>query len=225
MDFKYKTELHCHTSEASRCATENTADTVKKYIEAGYTTLTLTNHFARGHMYEHESFDDYVDRYFGAVRLARDSADGAIHIICGMELNLSESSNDYLVFGASEELIRKSPGIFDMSISEAHDYLASFGCIVLQAHPMRFGITMIRPEWVDGYEVLNTHTAWDSHNKIARLWAQEVGGDGKILTSGTDHHDADNMPTGGIITAEPITSEEELLSVLRSSEYELLDLR
>ena len=41
MGITYKTELHCHTAEASTCAHETAAATVEKYIRHGYTTLVL----------------------------------------------------------------------------------------------------------------------------------------------------------------------------------------
>lgn len=44
---KYKTELHCHTSEISACSRETGAEVAAKYIAHGYTTLVVTNHFEK----------------------------------------------------------------------------------------------------------------------------------------------------------------------------------
>ena len=54
---------------------------------------------------------------------------------------------------------------------------------------------------------------------IAEAWAEKYG---KIKTSGTDHHDPDHQPRGGILTDFPITSEKQLIEVLRSGNYELI---
>ena len=45
----FKTELHCHTSDFSSCAHINGADTAEKYVNAGYRTLVITNHFVKGY--------------------------------------------------------------------------------------------------------------------------------------------------------------------------------
>ena len=42
---EYKTELHCHSRDASGCSSESAEGIVRKYTEAGYTTVCLTNHF------------------------------------------------------------------------------------------------------------------------------------------------------------------------------------
>ena len=220
MTGKYKTELHCHTSEASACASECGADTVKQYIECGYTTLVVTNHFSPYQIGE-MPYDRFVKNLFDAAETARKAAGDRLYVLTGMELKLRGSGNEYLVFGVTEEMLMDRTDIFDMSLDEAHRYFNGYGLPLIQAHPMRYGITMVEPELVDGYEVLNAHSAWNSHNDIAHLWAKSVGGEGKILTAGTDHHDHVNTPTAGILTDEPITNSDELIRVLQSGHYDI----
>jgi len=42
---KYKIELHSHSAESSRCGLIEAAEVVKKYKEAGYSALVLTDHY------------------------------------------------------------------------------------------------------------------------------------------------------------------------------------
>ncbi len=90
---------------------------------------------------------------------------------------------------------------------------------MIQAHPFRKCMTTIDPSLIEAYEVYNGHPFHDSHNSIAEAWARHHG---KIMTSGTDHHDANHIPCGGIRTTAPITSVEQLIAVLRSGKYDLI---
>lgn len=223
-EYKYKTDLHCHTAEASSCSSEGGADTVEKYIKCGYSSVVITNHFSPNHFRNFGgTYESFVDRYFGAVETAREAAAGRINVLYGLELKTGDSFDDFLVYGVDREMMLSFPDIFECDLSKFYPYFSERGCLVIQAHPMRFGITLNDPRWLDGYEVINTHTEWDSHNDIAAVWAREVGGPGKILTAGTDHHDAQNIPSSGILTKEPVTSNSRLVEILRSGDYTLFE--
>lgn len=43
--YKYKTELHTHTSPCSGCSEIPPKDVVKTYADLGYTTIVICNHF------------------------------------------------------------------------------------------------------------------------------------------------------------------------------------
>ena len=218
----YKTDLHCHTSELSGCSSESASDTVNRYAELGYTSVVITNHFSP-HEYKRTGLEyrDYVERHFQVAEDAAAEANGKLNIIPGLELRISSSNNDYLVFGATREVLWDIPDVFGMSLSALHAYLSAAGCLLIQAHPFRWDITIVRPECVDGYEVLNTHGFQKNHNDIAMLFAKSVGGEGKILTAGSDHHDAWQTPTSGIMTEEPIVSAPQLVSVLKEGRYHI----
>jgi len=221
----YKTDLHCHTSEISGCSSESAADTVERYIELGYTSVVITNHFTIDNL-KHLglSYEEYVDRHFEVAEEAAKLVSGRLNVIPGLELNVKHTGNDYLVFGATREILLGLPDIFNMTIPDIHDYLAENGCLLIQAHPMRFEVTLVRPHWVDGYEVLNTHVNHPNHNDIAMLIAKSIGGEGKILTAGSDHHDREQTPTSGIVTREPIKDAAQLVSILKSGEYHIFGL-
>lgn len=221
---EYKTELHCHTAEISGCSQEPGADVAKKYIEAGYTTLVVTNHFTKWGFdsYPGDTWEKKLDHYYDAVDLVREAAGDELHVLCGQELRFESDPNDYLVFGAEREIYYEVPYIFSLCIRDAHTYLAEHGAIVIQAHPFRFGMQLTHPSYVDGYEIGNGHPGHHSHNDLAELWARRFVDYHPIMTTGTDEHEKTHTPNGGIITGKPITTNEELLAVLRSGEYELI---
>ncbi len=224
----YKTDLHCHTSEGSVCAEESTKDTIEKHIAYGFTSIALTNHLENyrigapegSHTIVFSTYGDYIDFIYDKIDLAREIAGDRIHILNGFELRNNESENDYLVYGLTREMAKN----FDLvanPLKKSSDYVRSCGGVIIQAHPFRIGMTLIEPDLVDGYEVYNTHNKYPFMNVMARQWMCNMGLEDKIFTSGTDHHDPEDIPTAGILTNEPITNSEELVRVLKSRDYSI----
>ena len=61
--YKYKYDLHVHTSPVSTCADFSPEDTVKKYADAGFDGFVLTNHFTPLGLSKHPSKEDFVSYY------------------------------------------------------------------------------------------------------------------------------------------------------------------
>lgn len=218
---KYKTELHCHSRDASGCSSESVEGIVEKYLKYGYTTVCLTNHFTPFHEMEDPAkwVADIEHKYAAYDKLVK-AADGKLNILMGLEFRFAQNSNDYLVFGFEKDfLIRNTCWLLRMGVGRFTQLARPEGILTIQAHPFRFGMVTTPPEYVDGIEVFNGHPGHNSNNDIAEAWAKKYG---KIMTSGTDHHDPNHMPDGGILTDEPITSEKQLIEVLRSGNYELI---
>lgn len=220
----FKTELHCHM-DFSGCSDVSAADMVEKYIAAGYTTVVITNHFNAGYISREGSFDALVRGTFDAIEEVKDAAAGRLHILTGMELTFRCMPNDFLLYGITEEFISNiGEEILDLRPWQMRDRLHQVGGIIIQAHPFRFGQTVLNPDEVDGIEIFNGHSGQRSHNEVAKHWAlywmEHYRRDGSyILTAGSDHHHTWQLPTAGIETEEEITSDEQLLAVLKSGEY------
>jgi len=215
---KYKTELHCHSKDVSGCSNESVEGIVEKYLAAGYRTVCLTNHFCPG-SHDDTHWEEKVDKLFrGYEKLVKASA-GWLNIVMGMELRFAENSNDYLVFGFDRQYLLDHPDIIKMGLGKYIGMARADGLFTIQAHPCRYGMTVTRPDRLDGMEVFNGHPGHNSNNDIALHWAEKYG---LIQTSGTDHHNRDHRPDGGIITDFPIRTPEELIGALRSGNYELI---
>lgn len=221
---KYKTELHCHTNDVSPCSEETAEEVVKKYLDAKYDSLVITNHYKDWivNNLPGETFADRVDFYFEAVDKVRDAADGKLYVIPGMEITFNECANDYLVFGIKPEHFRERPDVFDMGIANFFRYADELGLLVIQAHPLRFGLTLTSPDELHGYEVFNGHQGQRSHNDVTEVWVKHFFKHDLILTSGSDNHHKWQTPTAGILTDAPITDNDCLMRVLRSRDYELI---
>ena len=216
---KYKTELHCHSSEVSGCSSVNINDVVEKYIEHGYTSLVLTNH-----LYTFNLFEEYkakVDLLFDTCAKAREIAGDRLNVLDGVEFRLDDG-NDYLLFGVTKEFLLSDPELSDLEAHELKEKAEKYGIIVIHAHPLRFNQRHLHPSAIHGYEVFNGHPEQRSNNEAVDLIFAPMAKEGKILTSGTDHHDGHHMPNAGIVTDAPITSLDELTATLRSGNYSLI---
>lgn len=217
---KYKTELHCHSRDGSGCSSESVEGIVKKYLEYGYSTILLTNHFGPPSDPDNrEAWLNEIASKYAAYEKLVSAADGKLNILMGLEFRCRDNSNDYLGFGFTREYLENLDPHAMKNIRTFSEKVRSDGIYLIQAHPFRFGMVMTNPNYLDGIEVFNGHPGHQSHNELANALADLYG---KTKTSGTDHHDPIHMPRGGIITDEPITSEAELIGALRSGMYELI---
>ena len=230
----YKTELHCHTSESSKCALETPERVVERYLDAGYSTLVITNHINHS-TYACDRFEKYlsengfedtwdhrVDYFVRDYNRAVKAANGKLNIILGLELRLiADTPNDYLIYGVTEEWLRNSEMVRHIKIKELSQYVRESGLLIYQAHPFRNGITIVKPSLLDGYEVFNGNLGHDSRNDIAEAWAKKFDLPG---ISGSDLHKSHHVICAGIETDFPITNNEELLQALKEQNYKLITI-
>lgn len=223
MQKKYKTELHCHSRDASPCADESADGIVEKYVKYGYSTVVLTNHFsAVCHPtadYDKKSWAEKVRHFVNAYEILKDAAGDRLNILLGAEIRFPQYSNDYLVFGLTEEYLLVRENFYLADIQAFHDE-AWRELVTIQAHPFRWNMHVVFPWAVDGYEVFNGHPGQNSANKAAAAYAEYYPE--KIITSGSDHHDKEHVPTGGIVTDFEIKTNEELIEVLKGRRYSLI---
>ncbi|MBO5380244.1 MAG: PHP domain-containing protein [Clostridia bacterium] len=217
----FKTELHCHSKSVSACARVSNEEIIQKFTEAGYTSLVLTNHFNKGtqDFLGCANYQDFVTAYLKGYENLKRDASGKLNVILGMELRFNENSNDYLVFGITEELLRAHEDIFSLNPESFSKISRENGLVFVQAHPFRNTMTVINPAFLDGVEVYNGHKGHDSRNEIADMWADKYG---LIKTSGTDFHYPHVPANAGILTDEKITTSEQLLEILKSGSYSLI---
>ena len=217
----FKTELHCHSKDVSGCARVDVETITTRFTDGGYSTIVLTNHlgdFSYDHLHA-TSWDSLVDAFVGGYKKLKEFASGKLNIILGMELRFDENSNDYLIFGITEEFLRNNPPLYEMNPSSFSKLARENGILFVQAHPFRNSMTVIQPWLLDGVEVFNGHMGHDSRNEIANMWAEKYG---LIKTSGTDFH-YDHVPANaGILTENKIEDMTTLVEILKSGKYELI---
>ena len=222
----FKTELHCHSGVVSACGHLSPERLVERYTEAGYSTLVITDHLSRdtfnyGNYGGHDDWNAKVDFFLRSHELLEKAAAGKLHILQGMEVRINKhAAADYLVYGVTEEFLRSHTDLLAYHFKDFAAAVREAGMLLIQAHPFRNHMVVTVPDLLDGMEVFNgTHTHSPFRNEIAAQWADHYH---MIKTSGSDLHSEAMRISGGIETDMPITTNEQLLSVLRSGNYRLL---
>ncbi|MBO5064655.1 MAG: PHP domain-containing protein [Clostridia bacterium] len=218
---EYKYEIHCHTKEVSRCGQLPVEELIKKYKEAGYSGIVLTDHYSpmTFDLPDFFSKKKAIDHYLRAWRIAEQYNDESFAVLLGMELRFYATVNDYLVYGITEQMLYELPFLLPLYIKKASKLLRERGCLFLQAHPFRNLITRADPKYLDGVEVFNGK-ADEEANKNSEKWAKEINT--PVRTSGSDCHRESGVGLGGIITAERIKTNEDLIKILKSGNYKLI---
>ncbi|HOJ35769.1 MAG: PHP domain-containing protein [Clostridiales bacterium] len=219
---KYLYEMHLHTSEVSGCGRVSGADSAVFYKEKGYAGIIVTDHMVprafRG--MEDASWDEKVDRFMEGYKKAVQAAkDENFDVILSMELRfMSESENDYLIYGFTEEWLRNNPEPYNLTLKQFKKIADENGFLIYQAHPFRDHMTVVDPKYLHGIEVHNGHHGHDSRNPIAEAWAELHG---LPQSSGSDYHYLEHLARGGMLFYERIRTPQDLVKQLKSGRYGL----
>ena len=165
-------------------------------------------------------WEEKVKFFMDGYNKMKEIAGDRITVLMGMELRFdADDATDHLIYGVTEKFLLDHPEILGSNLKEFYPVLNENGLLIIQAHPFRNGMTVSKPTLIDGVEVYNAHPGHDSRNDVANYWADKFG---LIKTSGSDFHHEKHFPCAGILTEEKITSNDMLISVLRSGKYELV---
>ncbi|MGI6153496.1 MAG: PHP domain-containing protein [Christensenellaceae bacterium] len=220
----YQAELHCHTSEVSRCSRIPAKHLVEGYLAAGYKYMFVTDHY---HPNVLESFtmrskpweqriDHFLEGYYRALSYARGTG---LKVLLGMEVSLhiderSGIGNDFLVFGFDEEFLRQYPYLYNMDYDAFYEFLHKNGLLVFQAHPYRYGMHPVEPICYDGIEVINTNSHHLSHNAMAVRFALK---NNIYLIGGSDTHSEEDIGRGGVLLPGGIETPADFVQYIREN--------
>ena len=225
----YKTEPHLHTFPVSSCAFLTPEEIVARYREAGFDTLIVSDHFAKyhfdkleAHLGESLTWERYVELFFTGFEAAKAAGDKlGLRVLCSAELTLGP--NHYLLYGADRAFFLALPGIFDMTIEAFYPIAKARGVTVIQAHPLRDGKCVPKPEVVDGFEVFNSHPRHDNRNEDVLALAARYP---RLLqTAGSDAHRIQDIGGTAVLSDTPVETVEDYLALLRSGKATFLNRR
>ncbi len=212
-----KIELHAHTAEVSPCGKMPAEELVRRYAEAGYDALVVTDHLVGGRNKE-LPMRERADRYLSGYRAARKAGEErGVQVFLGAEVRFASAYEDILIFGVEESDIPWLYAVMDAEIGYQgmYDVFHARGLLVVQAHPFRPNLNRIPYQYLDGSEAFNGHPGHDSRNDLAMEFAVQ-GGPGFIKTSGSDAHEPHHVARGGIETDQPIADSRALADYLRA---------
>ncbi len=222
-------EMHIHTSQVSPCAQCTAEEAVRRCISLGYDAMAVTDHFnedaSRAIMGDlaHVSWKQRVDNFLRGYEAAKAAAPAGFLVLLGMELRFMDRGiNEYLVYGFDQQFLYENEGIDRWDIEKFSEVARSKGFLVVQAHPFRWGMQLVRTQLLDGMEVYNGNAHHDSHNEIAVQWARKFN---LLQLSGSDYHGGDTgdgVAPGGIRLRDPIKNEQALVRAIKNRLYTML---
>ncbi len=219
----YKYELHCHTSDVSLCAASSAVEAVEFYKSAGYDGIVITDHYSPQTFLFHKSLfpHKYIDRYTKGYRRAKEAAGENFTVLLGCEVRFFCTIDDFLIYGVTEDFLKKSGNLMKLYLKRLFKLCDENGLLLLEAHPFRELRFRHNPKYLHGCEVFNGKDKGRPANDKARIWAESCGF--AVTTSGGDFHNKKDAVPGGIITEEPIKTNEDLLRILRSGSFTLIE--
>lgn len=218
----YKTDTHIHTKESSNCSNMRAEEIIELYKEAGYSSLVTTDHCAKskfdclGNMSWKEKIDYLYNGYEIANRFGKEIG---INVMFATEITLVETDSDYLVYGITKDFLYANEELYNIKLEELSKICRENDWLLVQAHPFRGDIQLAPLELIDGIEVFNGEHDEISRNEKASEYGNRTD---KILTSGSDIHNIEDLGRGGIITEVEITNIEQFINILRDKEYRIV---
>ena len=215
-------EVHCHTSEVSACSWVNAVSVVRIHKNAGFEGICITDHY---HEDFHKRYDglkanEIVDNYLMGYRLA--SSEGnriGLKVFLGMEIKFPENSNDYLIYGITEEMLYENPYMFRMGLEDFSSMARAKGLLLIQAHPFRDNMVRVNPSFLDGVESLNANIRQNSRNHISEKYAVE---NNLIKMGGSDFHRECDVNLAAMEFFTDINDGVDLVAAIRSGDYTIV---
>lgn len=220
---KYKFDPHVHTAEGSACACSSGAEVAEAYKAAGYSGIVITDHFFNGNTTVPADlpWKERVERFCQGYENAKKRGDEiGLTVLFGWEY--AYDGSDFLTYGLDKIWLLAHPEIMDMPIWEYANFARRFGGFVVHAHPFRLWayikkITLI-PNNVDAVECVNMSNH-DEENARAAWYAESFG---LPATAGSDAHNAEALPGGGIITETEIKTAKDYAELVKSGRVTLI---
>ncbi|MBR5452814.1 MAG: PHP domain-containing protein [Clostridia bacterium] len=218
----YKTETHLHCAETSPCSSVGGAEFIRRYKEAGYTTVFVTDHYVGSSFNYCVTEEDYkkaIELQYRGYLSAKEEGDRlGVNVILGCEIYLNKC--DRLIYGIDESFFYQR--VEELTPSELFAQCNEKGYFLIAAHPYR-GEMRHDMNDVHGIEVVNAsqNHYHRNHNDLALALAEAHPG--HLRTSGSDAHFIEDVGCGGIITEEPILSSADYLRILKSGKYTVIN--
>ena len=215
-EYKYKIELHAHTSPCSGCSEIPPEKIIEILAAKGYDAVMITNHFYPGapFMKAEDPVTEYLRDYYAAKEAGEKAG---MKVYMGAEYRFSENNNDYLVIGVDEAFLRETVTRLDMGIDAFYREYHRDSLLILQAHPFRNGMTPVDPASLDGVESMNLHPHHNSRVSVTSSYQREHNF--PVVTIGSDLHHWGHEGHSATRTKFLPEDEAALVALLRSRDY------
>lgn len=214
-NYKFKTELHAHTSPVSGCSEIPAARIAEIYKNLGYDSIAITNHFIR--FDSDKSKNDFLEYYINDFKIVEKCGkELGINVILGVEIRFTENVNDYLIYGVDENDLEEMYELIPYGIENFYKVFKNDKRVIIQAHPFRDVCSRAPANSIDGIESYNCHPSHNSRIAVSAKYAEE---NKYLVTCGTDFHHPGHEGLTGLLSENCIRDSFELAEVLKSRRY------
>ena len=218
-EYPIRIELHAHSKPVSPCSEVTPKELIDTYKAHNYDGLVLTNHYIR-YLFDGLSKEEAVKHYLNAFEEASKYGESVgIKVYLGVEYRFDENNNDYIIYGANEDIVTGLFDCFDMGVEKFRKEFPLPNSLFIQAHPLRKGCELVDTDLLDGIETLNLHPG---HNgQVGRAVRIADKANLKVTTIGSDFHHkgVDHEAVSALRTKFLPKDSFELVEILKSGDY------
>lgn len=219
----YRIESHLHTKYISVCGWLEAEELAKRYHEAGYHALAVTDHYNVDTWLrlgiDARQIRDVMPQFTeGFQRLEQAAAKYDMPVYLGAEVRFYENQNDYLLFGFDPALLAQPHEVMSMGAVAFSEYARKAGAVMIQAHPFRTGCIPLDPVFVDGIEIYNANPRHNNHNDRAQALAERQA-PSFLRTAGSDCHRPEDIGLSGLLSPTLPANAKEFADLLRAQTF------
>ena len=216
----YKIETHMHTRPVSFCAYLEPEEMIALHAEHGYNTVFVSDHFAINHFARlgDLTWQEKTGLMYESYLKAKAAGEKAgITVLFSPELTLE--GNHYLLYNADLDFLNSREDFFYITMEEFHEYAVEKDVSIIQAHPLRDGKCVPKPQYVIGFEAINSNPRHENFDEESLRFAKESG---LLITAGSDAHRLEDVGGAAVLSPFEIKSADDYLNLLKSGQAQLM---
>lgn len=203
----YRYELHCHTSEGSKCSDISIKEIFKLYQEIGYSGICITDHFTNpmNPLNDDATWSERVNLSYDIYQKAlEESKKYNMSVFFGIEYSITPdidhpsqaTCNDFIFLNLEKEWLIENKDAFREKTEDLFNRIHKANGFIIHAHPMFGKELRLFPYSVDAVETINGGTN-SNCNRNAKIYADMYS---LTETGGTDLHRYDQEIMSGVET-------------------------
>ena len=208
-----KIDPHTHSNGISFCSRLKVEEIIDVKQSRGYDGIVLTNH-CQGHYYIPEEHAASIERVIEEFHRAKTYGDKqGFLVMLGLEVTVIDPAyNDWLLYGVTEEFLRQTPCLYQMSQKSLFELCEKFGVVLVQAHPFR-NSGWGEPQYMHGAEInCSKGDVAFADDVLARAKERNL-----LVTCGTDFHFSEHTYHGGMLVPADIKTSVDFANYLKTS--------
>jgi histidinol phosphatase-like PHP family hydrolase len=207
-----KLDPHTHSNGVSLCSRVSVEEIIDQKIQTGYQAIMLTNH-CQSHYYPATEHGAYVERVIAEYKKAKAYGEKKNFVVLlGLEVTIVDPAyNDWLLFGVTEEILRKSPCFYQLSQKQLFDFCVENDMLLVQAHPFRNSGWGVR-EYMHGVEINCSQSDIGRADEVVERALER----GFLVTAGSDYHFPETKQ-GGMFVPDTVQTSVDLVKYLKTT--------